>query len=308
MNLLNLFLRKTVRLFLTMFSVTSIVFLILRVIPGDPASVIAGTLGGEGAVPAIRQQLGLDLPLHQQYFEWLRAVGPLGFGSSLISGEPVLSLILNRFPVTLLLALMGMGFAFLVAIPLGVLSAVRRWSVWDHLGMVFSQLGIAVPEFWLSILLLLLFSVNFRIFPLFGGETIFHYVLPALSLGLSRGAVLLKLVRASVIEELNKEYIITARAKGLPEKAVLYRHALRNALITVLTVSGIQLGYMLGGAIIVEQVFALPGVGRLLLTAIFQRDFPVIQGGAVFVAMVFTLVNFTTDILYNLVNPRIRMR
>jgi ABC-type dipeptide/oligopeptide/nickel transport system permease component len=230
------------------------------------------------------------------------------FGASLMSERPVTEEILARFPLTLTLALMGLGISVLIAVPLGVVSAVRRWSVWDYLGMAVSHAGMALPSFWLGILLLLVFAVRFPLFPLFGAGGIGHLFLPALSLGLARAAILIRLIRASMLEELQREYVVTARAKGLTEATVRYRHALRNALLPVVTVAGIQLGYMLGGAIVIEQVFGLPGLGRLFLSAIYQRDFPLVQGGVVFVALVFSLINFTVDVLYGALNPRIEVR
>jgi peptide/nickel transport system permease protein len=173
--------------------------------------------------------------------------------------------------------------------------------------MGFSQIGMAVPSFWLGILLLLLFSVKIKLFPLFGSGSFKHLILPAVSLGIARAAVLLRLTRASMTEELSKEYVVTARSKGLTERMVNYKHALKNALLPVITIAGIQLGYMLGGAIIIEQVFSLPGLGRLFLFAIYQRDFPLIQGGVIFVAFIFSLINFIVDMLYSLLNPKIRV-
>ena len=168
-------------------------------------------------------------------------------------------------------------------------------------------MGMAIPSFWLGIMLLLLLAVKIRLFPLFGSGTIRHLILPAFSLGIARAAVLLRLTRASMVEELSKEYVITARAKGLTERMVKYKHALRNALLPIITIAGIQLGYMLGGAIIIEQVFSLPGLGRLFLFGVYQRDFPLIQGGVVFVAVVFSLINFIVDLFYSIINPRIRI-
>jgi len=173
--------------------------------------------------------------------------------------------------------------------------------------MIFSQVGMAIPSFWLAILLLLLFSVKFRIFPLFGSGTLMHLILPAISLGIARAAVLLRLTRASMAEELSKEYVVAARSKGLTERMVLYKHALKNALLPVITIGGIQLGYMLGGAIIIEQVFSLPGLGRLFLFGVYQRDFPLIQGGVVFVAFIFSLINFLVVMVYSVLNPKIRI-
>ncbi len=302
-----LLVRKTIRLFFTMLLIPTVVFFVLRIIPGDPASVIAGMDASPEAVEALRAKLGTDRHPLVQYEEWLLSVVQFDFGRSLISDEPIAKLILDRFPLTLTLSVLGMLCALLIAIPLGVMSAVRRWSLWDYGGMIFAQIGISLPSFWLGILLLLLLAVKFPLFPLFGGDSPFHLVLPALALGINRGAVLLRLVRTAMIEELGKEYIITARSKGLPERIVRYRHALRNALLPVLTIAGIQFGYLLGGAIVLEQVFSLPGLGRLILSAVYQRDFPVIQGGTLFIAAVFSLVNFMVDMLYSLVNPRIRV-
>lgn len=282
-------------------------FVVIRVIPGDPALVIAGIDSSQSDIDAIRTKLGTDKPIVTQYAQWVWAVLRFDFGDSMISGQPVTRLILERFPLTLSLALMGIALSILIAIPLGVISAVKRWSFWDYAGMGFSQIGMALPSFWLGILLLLLFSVKIKLFPLFGSGSFKHLILPAISLGIARAAVLLRLTRASMAEELSKEYVVTARSKGLTERMVNYKHALKNALLPVITIAGIQLGYMLGGAIIIEQVFSLPGLGRLFLFAIYQRDFPLIQGGVIFVAFIFSLINFSVDMLYSLLNPKIRI-
>ena len=290
-----------------MLLISTIVFVVIRVIPGDPALVIAGIDSSQSDIDAIRTKLGTDKPITSQYVQWLWNVLRFDFGDSMISGQPVIRLILERFPLTLSLALLGIVISIIIAIPLGVISAVKRWSFWDYTGMGFSQIGMAVPSFWLGILLLLLFSVKIKLFPLFGSGSLKHLVLPAISLGIARAAVLLRITRASMAEELSKEYIVTARSKGLTERMVNYKHALKNALLPVITIAGIQLGYMLGGAIIIEQVFSLPGLGRLFLFAIYQRDFPLIQGGVIFVAFIFSLINFVVDMLYSLLNPKIRV-
>lgn len=282
-------------------------FVVIRVIPGDPALVIAGIDSSQSDIDAIRVRLGTDKPIFTQYVQWIWDVLRFNFGDSMISGQPVTRLILERFPLTLSLALLGILISIIIAIPLGVISAVKRWSFWDYTGMGFSQIGMAVPSFWLGILLLLLFSVKIKLFPLFGSGSFKHLILPAISLGIARAAVLLRLTRASMAEELSKEYVVTARSKGLTERMVNYKHALKNALLPVITIAGIQLGYMLGGAIIIEQVFSLPGLGRLFLFAIYQRDFPLIQGGVIFVAFIFSLINFVVDMLYSLLNPKIRV-
>ncbi|KGM43930.1 hypothetical protein JY97_03980 [Alkalispirochaeta odontotermitis] len=300
-------LRRFGRLILTVLLISTIIFVVIRVIPGDPALVIAGIDASQSDIDAIRARLGTDAPMLSQYINWLWDVVRFDFGDSMISGQPVTRLVLERFPLTLSLALMGIVISIIIAIPLGVISAVKRWSFWDYMGMVFSQIGMAIPSFWLGILLLLLFSVKIKIFPLFGSGTIMHLILPAISLGIARAAVLLRLTRASMTEELSKEYVVTARSKGLTAGMVHYKHALKNALLPVITIGGIQLGYMLGGAIIIEQVFSLPGLGRLFLFGVYQRDFPLIQGGVVFVAFVFSLINFLVDMLYSVLNPKIRI-
>ena len=299
--------KKFGRLILTVLLISTIVFVVIRVIPGDPALVIAGIDASQSDIDAIRAKLGTDKPIITQYAQWVWSVLRLDFGNSMISGQPVTRLILERFPLTLSLALLGIVISIFIAIPLGVISAVKRWSFWDYAGMGFSQIGMAVPSFWLGILLLLLFSVKIKLFPLFGSGSFKHLILPAVSLGIARAAVLLRLTRASMAEELSKEYVVTARSKGLTERMVNYKHALKNALLPVITIAGIQLGYMLGGAIIIEQVFSLPGLGRLFLFAIYQRDFPLIQGGVIFVAFIFSLINFIVDMLYSLLNPKIRV-
>ncbi len=307
MKLFIFILKRFFRLILTILIISTIIFFVIRVIPGDPALVVAGIDASNAEVQAIREKLGTDVPVAVQYVRWMRDLAHLDFGTSLISNQPVMTLIRQRFPLTFSLALLGIFLGILIAIPLGVLSAVHRWSLWDYFGMVFSQLGMAIPSFWLGILLLLLFSVKFPIFPLFGSGNIKNLILPAIALGFARAAVILRLTRASMVDELSKEYIITARAKGLTKKMIHYKHALKNALIPVVTVTGIQFGYMLGGAIIIEQVFSLPGLGRLFLFAIYQRDFPLIQGGVVFIAVIFSFTNFLVDIFYSVLNPKIRI-
>jgi len=308
MEILSFALRRIGRLIVTVFLISTIIFFVIRIIPGDPALVIAGMDASAEDIAAIRAKIGTDRPIMVQYFDWLWRVLRFDFGTSLTSGQPVTQLILERFPLTLSLALLGIVIGIVIAVPLGILSAVRRWSGWDYFGMAFSQIGMAIPSFWLGILLLLLLAVRVRLFPLFGVGSFRHLVLPSVALGLARAAILLRLTRASMIEELSKEYVITARSKGLTERMVKYKHALRNGLLPVVTIAGIQLGYMLGGAIIIEQVFSLPGLGRLFLFGVYQRDFPLIQGGVIFVALVFSLINFLVDILYSVLNPRIRIR
>ncbi len=307
MRLLLFVLKRFLRLLLTILIISTIIFFVIRVIPGDPALVVAGIDASDEEIQAIRAKLGTDAPVTVQYVRWMRDLVKLDLGKSLTSNQSVKTLIKQRFPLTFTLAVLGIILGVIIAIPLGVLSAVHRWSLWDYLGMIYSQAGMAIPSFWLGIILLLVFSVKFPIFPLFGSDSLKNLILPAIALGFARAAVILRLTRASMVDELSKEYIITARAKGLTEKMINYKHALKNALIPVVTVTGIQFGYMLGGAIIIEQVFSLPGLGRLFLYAIYQRDFPLIQGGVVFIAVIFSLTNFIVDIFYSILNPKIRI-
>lgn len=307
MKLVRFVRRRLLRLILTVFIIATMVFFLVRVLPGDPAAVIAGLDADPDSLAAIRAQQGLDRPLVVQYLDWLWSALRFDFGRSFFSNEPAMALIMRRLPLTLLLALLAFVASVAIAVPLGVLSAVHRWGPIDYAGMVFSQFGMALPGFWLGILLLLVFSVHLRWFPLFGADSLRHLVLPAVALGLGRSALLVRYVRSSTLEELGKDYVVTAEAMGIPRSSIRYRHVLKNALLPVITIAGIQLGYMLGGTILIEQVFSLPGAGRLLLTAIQQRDFAVIQAGVVFLAVAFSFVNFLADVLYTVVNPRIRV-
>jgi peptide/nickel transport system permease protein len=305
--MLSFVFRRAGRLLLTVLLISTLVFFLIRVLPGDPAEVIAGLEASEKELAEIRERLGTDEPVVTQYLSWLASLLRLDLGRSFLSREPVLALILQRLPVTLLLAALAFVFSLAVSIPLGVLSAVKRGTIIDYLGIIYSQFGMAIPGFWLGILLLLVFSVRLGLLPLFGADSLAHFVLPALALGVSRSAVLVRIVRSSTLQELDREYVLTAEAKGLSEATIRYRHLLRNALLPVITIAGIQLGYMLGGTIIIEQVFSLPGLGRLFLSGIYDRDFPVIQASVVFLAVVFSLLNFAADVLYSVANPRIRV-
>lgn len=305
--MLSFVLRRAGRLLLTVLLISTLVFFLIRVLPGDPAEVVAGFQAGEAELAEIRARLGTDRPVLIQYTSWLGDLARFDFGRSFFSNEPVRDLMLERMPVTLSLAGLAFAFSLAVAVPLGLVSAVRRGSIIDYVGIVYSQLGMAIPGFWLGILLLLVFSVRLGLLPLFGADTAAHFVLPALALGVSRSAVLVRIVRNSAIQELDREYVLTAESKGLAERTIHYRHLLRNALLPVITIAGIQLGYLLGGTIIIEQVFSLPGLGRLFLSGIYDRDFPVIQAAVVFLAVVFSLVNFAADVLYSLANPRVRV-
>jgi peptide/nickel transport system permease protein len=283
-------------------------------VPGDPAEVIVGINASPQALQALREQLGLTLPPVERFARWLGGLLRGDLGVSINYGQPVTSLIVSRLEVSLPLAFGAMLLACLVALPLGVLAALRQGSWLDPLVTGATQLGAAVPSFWLGLLLILLFSVELGWLPA-GGWTSWSrdplraaqsLVLPVLALGLGQAAVITRQTRAAMLEVLGQDYIRTARAKGLRARRVVYGHALKNTMVTLLTIIGLSFSQLLVGAIIVEQVFSLPGLGRLALTAIGTRDFPLLQGEVLFYATVIVLLNFLVDLSYSLLDPRIR--
>ncbi len=308
-----LVLRRLLAVAPTVLVVATVTFIALQVIPGDVAQIMLGTDARPEDVARLRQEFGLDRPLVVRYVEWLGNLVRGNLGTSVSYHEPVARLIGQRLPVTFSVAFAAMLIATAVALPLGVVAARRAWSPVDLTVLAGSQLGLAVPTFWMGILLLLGFAAALPIFPLQGYVALArspiewgrHLALPALALGAERTAALVRLVRASVLDELNRDYVRTARGKGLAGAFVLRRHVLRNALIPVLTVASLQLGYLLGGTIVIEQVFGLPGLGRLLLQGIYSRDLVVVQGAVVTIAVMFALLNLAVDLLYARVDPRI---
>ena len=301
---------------MTVLIVLTVVFVILRLIPGDPALLIVGLEAPQERVDEVRRLLGLDRPIIIQYLAWLKDLCVGNLGQSLRSREAVSSLIVHRLPVTFWVATLSFFISVVIALPLGIFSALRPWSWIDFFSLFAAQIGLAVPSFWLGILLMLLFAVKLQWLPLLGYvnfaqdplQWLRHLLLPAFALGFIRAAILTRMIRFSLLDELGKEYVMVARAKGLKERVVILHHTLRNALLPVITIAGLQFGYLLGGAIIIEQIFGLPGLGRLLLTAISGRDFPVVQGVVAFIAVVFTGLNLIIDLVYGLLNPRISLR
>ncbi|MFW6328832.1 MAG: ABC transporter permease [Alkalispirochaetaceae bacterium] len=293
-------------LFLTVFLVATAVFLILRVLPGDPAAVIAGTDAPTERLQSIRQRLGTDEPILEQYLSWLSGVARLDFGTSFFDNAAVSSLIARRLPVTFILGGSSFVLSLLIAVPLGLLGGSRPGGPARSMVSGYEYAALALPPFLLGILLLLLFAVSLDLFPMFGTGTPLHFVLPSLSLALGNGAVLSRITRSAVVEEMEKGYVVTARAQGLTRREILFTEVLRNALTPLITVAGLQVGYLLGGAIIVESLFSLPGVGSLLVTAILNRDFPVVQGCVILIALTFVLVNRAADMLHTVADPRSR--
>lgn len=300
----------------TLLGVAIIVFALMRAIPGDVVTQLVGVDGNisEARMEELRRMFGLDLPVHEQFRQWLGAALRGDLGSSLRSGRSVMRDLTLRFPVTLQLTLMSLGIALLLAVPLGMMAAVWRGSIIDYVLSLLALLGLSLPGFFLGILAIFFFSLRLRWLPPAGyvpwqdspWENLRHMLLPSLSLGLILAAATMRTMRSSVLEILSRDYIRTAKAKGLNSRAILYRHALRNALIPVVTVVGLQFGTLLGGAVIIEQVFSLPGIGRFALEGINLRDYPVVQGAVLLISLAFVLVNVFVDLLYSLIDPRIR--
>jgi peptide/nickel transport system permease protein len=304
---------KVTSLLVTLAAVSVITFVILRIIPGDPAQIILGADTPGDQLAELQRELGTDRPLAVQYVTWAASVARGEFGISLRHKRPVIELIAERLPVTLGLTWLAFLVAIVVGLPLGVHAARHRNRLPDYAALVFSQLGQAVPSFWLGILMILAFALQLRWLPSGGfvpwsdsvWEALRHLVMPSVALGLVLAATIVRMERSSVLEVLEEDFVRTARAKGLAERDVIYRHVLANALIPTVTIVGLQLGTLLGGAIIVEQIFALPGLGRLVLFAVFNRDWPLIQGLVLFLAGLTILLNFLVDLSYAWLDPRI---
>ncbi|SFH27561.1 peptide/nickel transport system permease protein [Desulfotomaculum arcticum] len=293
-----------------MLGISVITFGLINLAPGDPAEIILRVGGAEPtreAVNALRAELGLNDPVYIQYLRWLWDAVHLDFGVSYRTGLPVTREILSRFPATLELTLAAMTFMILVALPAGVLSALYRHAFIDHLTRVFALVGASLPGFWKGLMLIYLFAVVWGLLPVMGRGGLRHLVLPAVTLGFGMAAVYMRIIRAGMLEVLNQDYIKLARAKGLQERWVIGRHALKNALLPTVTLFGMSLGHLLGGTVIVETIFAWPGVGKFVVDAIFNRDYPVIQGYAMFMALIFVLANLLVDLSYGLLDPRIRL-
>ncbi len=286
--------------------ISLIIFTIVRVIPGDPAYILAGPHATQEQMDQIRAQLGLDKHPVTQYLIFLKNLFRGDLGTSTRTGLPVIREIMTRFPNTLLLALASILLATVFGVTIGIIAGVKQNSKFDYLSMLVALLGLSMPVFWLGLMLMLLFSIKLGWFPAVGADSFKHLVLPAITLGANSTAIIARMTRSSMLEVIRLDYIRTARAKGLAEKVVILRHALKNALIPVVTVIGLQTGTLLGGAVLTEIVFAWPGIGRLLVEAILSRDYPVVQGVVLLVAIVFIFVNLIVDIIYSYLDPRIR--
>ncbi|WP_257348194.1 ABC transporter permease [Pseudalkalibacillus decolorationis] len=305
--------RRTFDLLPTIFVVAVIVFIITRLIPGDPAAVMLGPQASVEDIEALRENLGLNDPLYIQFLQYMGNLATGDFGTSLTYNQPIVNLIMDRFPNTLILAVSALIIAFMVGVPAGIISASKQNSLLDYSVMLVSLIGVSMPIFWLGVMLVLYFSVNLGWFPATGMGTlddglipfIKHLILPSITLATIPMATFARITRSSMLEVISQDYIKTARSKGLNEFWVICKHAFKNALTPLLTVLGMQISMMLGGAVLTETIFSWPGMGRLIVDAIDKRDFVVVQGTVLFIAVIFVVVNLLVDIMYKVVNPRV---
>ena len=294
-------------------SITS--FALVHVIPGDPALVMLGGEGTPQQAAELRKQLGLDRPLHIRYLEWLSRIVQGDLGESLYNRTRVIDELVWRFPTTLTLVCLSLAISVVVGVPAGLLSSVFRNSWLDHAARLLTLVSLSMPSFWLGLMLIILFSLKLNLLPVVGYTSVVtdlwsglrFLILPSCALGTYLTALLARLVRSSVLEVLGQDYVRTARAKGLHEQVVLFRHALRNALIPAVTVIGINMGILLGGSAVIETMFVLPGVGQLVITALYNRDLPVIQGLILYISVLYVLINLGVDLLYTYLDPRLRL-
>lgn len=290
----------------TVVGALTLVFFLIHLVPGDPIEVMLGETASSTDKESLRRELGLDRPLWTQYVDFLARLVAGDLGHSLYEKGNVSHLILARFPATLELTLAAMAVALLIAFPLGILAAVNRGSWLDRLSLSFSLLGLAMPNFWLGPLLMIVFSIELGWLPVSGRGGLSHLILPSLTLGTAMAAILTRMIRSGLLEVIHEDYIQTARAKGLSERKIWLKHALRNALLSVVTIMGLQFGSLLTGSVITETIFTWPGIGRLTIEAIQTRDYPLVQGCILVIALSYLAVNLLTDIFYHVVDPRIR--
>jgi len=308
-------LRRFLLLIPTSLAVMTFVFLVVRVLPGDPAISMLSAHASEEAIQALREQLGLNHPLWKQYLFFIRDVVNLEFGKSMITGSSVISMTKRALLYTADLVFTSMIISILIGIPLGLITAVKRNSWADYSGRLFALLGLSIPDFFLGILLILIFSIKLNLLPVIGGGDsntlsmrLTHLILPSFTLGLIVAAFITRMTRSTILEILGQQYIKVAHAKGVPERVVIYKHALRNALVPIVTVIGIYINILLGGTVLVETVFNRPGLGKLIVGAIMQRDYVVLQSVLMIFSLFVVLVNLTIDIAYRVIDPRIQYK
>ncbi|GAB6928648.1 ABC transporter permease [Paenibacillus sp. JCM 10914] len=313
---MNYYTRRTLTLFLTMLFVVILTFSVFRIIPGNPALTILGVEATDEQIAMLAAKLGTDRPLFDQFIDWISGIALLDFGESLRFSEPVLELIGARLPVTITLAVLAMTITVGIGIPLGILAARTKGKAIDMAVSIGTQIGLAVPSFWMGIILILIFGLSLK------WVTVSTYIpwsespllalrsllLPAIALAIPQIAIVVRYLRTTMLEQLNLDYVRTARSKGLPEKSIHYRHVLKNALLPVITIIGIHFGELLAGSLVIEQVFTLPGFGSLLITAIGNRDYPLVQGLVLIIAFTVIMINFIVDLSYRWLDPQIRLK
>jgi ABC-type dipeptide/oligopeptide/nickel transport system permease component len=305
--MLHVLARRLIGAIPVVFGVSVAVFMMVHLLPGDPATImLQGAPATAEDIAELRRQLGLDQPIYEQYGQWIGRVLQGDLGTSIHTRRSVLDEILAVFPATVRLALAAMMVAVVLGVTLGVIAAVRQNTWLDTASMGTALFGVSMPDFWIGLLLILVFSVRLGWFPATGTGDLRHLVLPALALGANFSAIIARLVRSSLLEVMRQDYVLSARAKGLTQRVVIFRHALRNALIPVVTIVGLQFGNLLGGAVVIETVFARQGLGRLAITAILAKDFPLIQGVVLFAAIVYVVLNIVVDLSYAWLDPRIK--
>ncbi|HEY3043100.1 MAG TPA: nickel ABC transporter permease [Vicinamibacterales bacterium] len=304
--MLHFLLRRLLLTIPVLLGVATLVFSLIHLVPGDPVQTMLGESAAPQDVARLRTQLGLDRPLYVQYWAFLKGVAKGDLGVSLRTNQPVVEAIADRMPATIELAIAAMCLAVVVAIPLGIIAAVSAGTLVDYAATTLALVGISIPNFWLGPLLAIVFAITLGWLPVSGSGTPAHLVLPAITLGAPLGAVLARMTRASVIEELRELYVLAARARGVSRARAVLRHAFRNSLIPIVTVLGLQMGAVLTGAVITETIFAWPGVGRLLIQSINFRDYPLVQGCILLIAVTYVAMNLLTDLAYGLLDPRIR--
>jgi peptide/nickel transport system permease protein len=302
----NYTLKRTLQMIPTLFGVLLVVFILVHSVPGDPARMVAGAEASAEDVELIRERLGLNEPLYVQFGSYIAGVVKGDFGTSMRSGRPITEEIMTRFPTTFKLTIFSVVILVVVGLFAGIFSATKPNSLRDNATMMFALFGISMPVFWLGLMLILLFSYYIPILPSGGNSELKHFILPAIALGLSSSAILARLTRSSILEVINQDFVRTARAKGVKEKIVVYKHTLKNALIPIITIIGLEFGSLLGGAVLTETVFSINGLGRFLIQSIQFRDYPAVQGCVLFIAVLFVVVNIIVDLSYGLVDPRVR--
>ena len=298
--------KRLLYMILVLFGVAFLVFAILSLTPGDPGTIILGVTASPDDIAALNHEFGYDQPFLLRFFEYIRGiVCHLDLGTSYQSREPVITDIAARFPNTLLLTILSMTVSAIIGITLGVISAVRKYSVLDHFCVITALVFASIPGFWLGLMLIMGFALQLRILPSFGADDLIHFILPTITVAAGSAASILRLTRSAMLETIRQEYIKTAKAKGASERRIIWKHAMRNAMLPVVTTLGTNFGASLGGAIIAETVFAMPGMGMLITTAIRQKDIPVVMGSTLFLAFLFSLIILLVDILYAFIDPRI---